>query len=128
MLMKHTSARQRNIDLYPARGIMTPMIIGPRAIPKSMRARKVPSAVPREEPAYSRAYAMDTGKMKATPVPHNNPTKINMGRVLEKESITIATIDVIVNVRITFSLLQASWIFPPRALPAITIAALAEKK
>ncbi len=71
---------------------------------------------------------MDTGKMKATPVPQSNPTKINMGRVLEKERTIIATIDVKVNVRMIFSLLQASRSFPPRALPASVITALAEQR
>jgi len=107
---------------------MAPITIGPTADPRSMKARKVPTAAPPEESAKSSAYAMDTGKMKATPVPHINPTKINIGRVREKESITIATIDVRVNVKMVLSLLQMSWIFPPKALPAITMMALAEKK
>jgi hypothetical protein len=109
-------------------GIIRPIVIGPSAIPKSIRARKVPRAVPSEEPAYSRAYAMDTGKMKATPVPQSNPTKINRGRVVEKESMTMASIDVRINVSMILSLLQVSRIFPPRALPMMTITALAEKK
>ncbi|MFC1534855.1 hypothetical protein ACFL7M_15995 [Thermodesulfobacteriota bacterium] len=64
--------------------------------------RKVPTAVPSEEPAYSRAYAMDAGKKNAPPALQIIPTKINRGRVLEKDSTIIAAIAVKRKVRIRF--------------------------
>ena len=36
---------------------------------------------------------MHAGKKNAHPIPQSNPTTMNMGRVFEKESMTIATID-----------------------------------
>jgi hypothetical protein len=61
---------------------------------------KVATAGPQEEPECSRAYTIDAGMKKANPVPNNNPTKINVGRLFEKESITIATIITTMSVKI----------------------------
>ncbi len=86
-------------------GMTTPMITGPRAEPKSEIARKVPTAVPSEEPAYSSAYAMVVGKKNALAAPQSIPTKMNMGRVLEQDSMSIAAIAVKRKVEIILSLL-----------------------
>jgi hypothetical protein len=84
---------------------MMPITIGPRTCPKSEKARKVPTAVPPEEPACSREYIMDAGTKNECPVPQSNPTTMNMGRVLEKDSMTMVIIPVQMNVRMIFSLL-----------------------
>ena len=67
-------------------------------------------------------------KKNADPDPQSNPEIINMERVVEKESMTIAIIDTDINVRMIFSLLQLSRILPPRVRQATSIIPLAEKK
>jgi hypothetical protein len=104
------------------------MIIGPSAAPESVNDRKVPTAVPSEESAYSNAYVMVAGARIEVHVPQRIPTMINMERVSEKESIIMATSPTERNVRMILSLLQASNILPPRIRPAIIIMATAEKK
>jgi hypothetical protein len=108
--------------------MMIPITTGPIPIPKSENARNVPMAAPSEVPAYSKAYDIDTGRKKAAPIPQNAPTIINMGRVLEKESIIRETVAIEKQVIMSFSLLKLSKILPPNTRPAIIDMAMAEKK
>ena len=71
---------------------------------------------------------MVAGKKNADPDPQSNPKIINMKRVVEKESMTMAIIDTDINVRIIFSLLQLYRILPPKIRQATSITPLAEKK
>ena len=82
------------------------MIMGPRAAPESVNDRKVPTAVPSEEPEYSKAYVMVAGASMEVHVPQRIPTIINMERVSEKESIIMATSPTERNVKMILSLLH----------------------
>jgi hypothetical protein len=109
-------------------GTMIPMVTGPRASPKSMDAWYVPTVLPSEEPAYSRAYAMVTGMRNARDAPMSTPTRMNIGRVLEKESMTKPTVDTKTNVGMIFSLLYMSKALAPRTRTRIIITEAAAKK
>jgi hypothetical protein len=71
---------------------------------------------------------MHAGKRNAAAIPQSIPTKINIGRLLERESITRAAVDVDINVRMILSFLHISKTFPPKIRPMIIVKAMAEKK
>ena len=108
--------------------MIIPTTTGPIPNPRSENARNVPTAAPSEVLAYSKAYDMDTGRKNAAPIPQNDPTIMNMGRVLDKESAIKATIAIEKQVIMIFSLLKLSKILPPNIRPAIIDIAMAEKK
>ena len=62
------------------------------------------------------------------PAPQSNPTSINIVRVFEKESMTMAVIDIRMSVRSIFSLLYVSRILPATTRPVIITTAVVVKK
>ena len=84
--------------------------------------------MPSEEPAYSRAYAMDAGTRKASAVPQSEPHKDKHGKGVRKGEYDERHHEHRQEPHDDLFFVIGTRIFPPRILPVKSMTATAEKK